>query len=203
MKIFCVGRNYVEHARELNNPVPEEPILFIKPSTALLREGKAFYFPDFTREIHHELELVVKITKNGRHVAPEFASSYYDEMTLGLDFTARDIQSRLKAKGHPWEIAKAFDYSAPVGDWIPFPADAKTKALSFRLIKNGDVVQQGSTDQMIFPIDSLIVHVSRYFKLQSGDLLFTGTPAGVGPIAIGDVLEGYLGDRKLLHCEIK
>jgi len=203
MKIFCVGRNYVEHARELNNPVPEEPILFIKPSTALLREGKAFYFPDFTREIHHELELVVKITKNGRHVAPEFASSYYDEMTLGLDFTARDIQSRLKAKGHPWEIAKAFDYSAPVGDWIPFSADAKTKALSFRLIKNGDVVQQGSTDQMIFPIDSLIVHVSRYFKLQSGDLLFTGTPAGVGPIAIGDVLEGYLGDSKLLHCEIK
>ena len=203
MKIICVGRNYAEHARELDNPVPEEPILFMKPNTALLREGKPFYFPDFTREIHHELELVVKICKNGKHIEKEFAASYYDEMTLGLDFTARDVQARLKAKGHPWEIAKGFDHSAPIGEWIPFPEGLKQSALEFSLKKNGEVVQRGSSAQMIFSIDELIVHMSRYFKLQVGDLIYTGTPAGVGPIAMGDVLEGYLGDRKLLHCEVR
>ena len=191
------------HAIELNNPVPEEPLIFLKPSTALLREGKAFYIPEFTKDVHYELELVVKICKNGKHVEKEFASSYYDEVTLGIDFTARDVQSRLKSKGHPWEIAKAFDYSAAVGKWIPFTEEMKAKPLSFTMHQNNELVQEGSTDHMIFSIDDLIVHMSRYFKLQYGDLIFTGTPAGVGPIKIGDQYQGYLGDQKLLDCSIK
>jgi 2-keto-4-pentenoate hydratase/2-oxohepta-3-ene-1,7-dioic acid hydratase in catechol pathway len=203
MKIICVGRNYVAHAAELNNPVPDEPILFMKPSTALLREGKAFYIPDFTNEVHYELELVVKIARNGKYIEKEFASGYYHELTLGIDFTARDLQKKLKDKGHPWEIAKGFDYSAAIGKWIPFTEEMKQKPLKFFMVKNGDTVQQGNSEHMIFSIDDLIVHMSRYFKLQYGDLIFTGTPAGVGRVQIGDTLEGYLDDQKLMHCPIK
>ena len=203
MKIICVGRNYVAHAVELNNPVPDEPLIFLKPSTALLREDKAFYIPEFSNDVHYELELVVKICKNGKHVAKEFASSYYDELTLGIDFTARDIQSKLKSKGHPWEIAKAFDYSAAIGKWIPYTDEMKSEKLTFTMHKNNEIVQEGSTENMIFTIDDLIVHMSKYFKLQYGDLIFTGTPAGVGPVKIGDLYEGYLGKEKLLECNIK
>jgi len=203
MKIICVGRNYVAHAMELNNPVPEEPILFMKPATALLREGKPFFIPDFSQDVHYELELVVKICKNGKHIEKEFAHSYYEELSLGIDFTARDLQSRLKAKGHPWEIAKAFDYSAALGKWTPFTPEMRKEPIRFTMLKNGKTVQEGSTDLMIFPIDELIVHMSRYFKLQFGDLIFTGTPAGVGPVTRGDHFEAYLGDQKLLDCPIR
>jgi len=203
MKIICVGRNYVAHAKELNNPIPDEPMVFMKPSTALLREGKAFYIPEFTSEIHYELELVVKICKNGKHIAKEFAHTYYNEITLGIDFTARDLQSKLKSKGHPWEIAKAFDYSAATGKWIPFSEEMKSKELKFTMHKNGEMVQDGSTQNMIFSIDDLIVHMSKYFKLQFGDLIFTGTPAGVGKVEIGDLYQGFFGDQKLLNCEIR
>ena len=203
MKILCVGRNYVAHAKELNNPVPDEPILFMKPSTALLREGRPFYIPEFSNDVHYELELVVKICKNGKHIAKEFASSYYNEMTLGIDFTARDVQSKLKSKGHPWEIAKGFDYSAAIGKWLEFPEEMKGKNINFSMLKNGESVQDGNTDHMIFSIDDLIVHMSKYFKLQFGDLIFTGTPAGVGQVKIGDHFEGFLGDKKLLNCEIR
>ena len=203
MKIICVGRNYIAHAAELNNPVPDEPLLFMKPSTALLREGKPFYIPDFTNEVHYELELVVKICKNGKYIEKEFASTYYEEMTLGIDFTARDLQKRLKEKGHPWEIAKGFDYSAAIGKWIPFTDQMKKQPQKFMMKKNGETVQDGNTEHMIFPIDDLIVYMSKYFKLQFGDLIFTGTPAGVGKIEIGDQFEGFLGENKLLQCKIK
>lgn len=203
MKIICVGRNYVAHARELNNPVPEEPILFIKPSTALLREGKPFYIPEFSNDVHYELELVVKICRNGKYIEKEFASSYYEEVTLGIDFTARDIQQKLKTKGHPWEIAKGFDYSAAVGKWLPFTEEMKQQDQLFTMVKNGETVQSGNTSHMIFSIDDLIVHMSRYFKLQFGDLIFTGTPAGVGPVKIGDTFEGSLNGQQLLKCNIK
>lgn len=203
MKIICVGRNYVAHAAELNNPVPDQPILFMKPPTALLREGKPFYIPEFTQDVHYELELVVKICKNGKYIEKEFASSYYNELSLGIDFTARDVQQKLKSKGHPWEIAKGFDYSAAIGKWIPFTEEMKKQALEFTMVKNGQIVQEGNTDHMIFSVDDLIVHMSRYFKLQFGDLIFTGTPAGVGKVEIGDKFEGYLDDKKLLNCMVK
>lgn len=202
MKILCVGRNYVEHAKELNNPVPEAPMLFMKPATALLNQGKPFFYPDFSADIHYELEIVLRICANGKHIDPEFAPKYYDQIALGIDFTARDIQSRLKEKGHPWEIAKAFDHSAVVSPFISLPA-SHAEGLRFELRKNGEVVQSGNTSDMIFSFDDLITYSSRFFKLQQGDYFFTGTPAGVGPISVGDVLEGYLQGEKLLHCEIK
>jgi len=199
MKIFCVGRNYVDHAKEMDNPVPKEPMIFMKPSTALLREGNPFYLPEFSKEIHYELELVFKVCKNGKYIAKEFAHTYYNEISLGIDFTARDLQKKLKAKGHPWEIAKGFDHSAAIGKWMPYTSGEK----HFSLLKNGKKVQAGFSEDMIFSIDDLIVHMSKFFKLQIGDLIYTGTPAGVGPVEIGDILEGYLGNGKLLHCEIK
>lgn len=203
MKIICVGRNYLDHAAELNNPVPEQPLLFMKPPTALLREGKPFYIPAFTKEVHYELELVLKICKNGKYIEKQFASSYYEEVSLGIDFTARDLQQKLKSKGHPWEIAKGFDYSAAIGKWIPFTEEMKQQDLQFTMEKNGQIVQKGNTADMIFSIDALIVHMSRYFKLQYGDLIFTGTPAGVGKIEIGDAYKGFLGEQELLNCQIK
>ncbi len=207
MKIICIGRNYAQHARELNNPVPERPVVFMKPSTALLNDGKPFYYPDFTKDLHYELEVVLRIAKNGRHVQPEFARTYYEACSLGIDFTARDLQQECKAKGHPWEIAKAFDHSAPVGRFVELEELPDPEAIQFSLRKNGTTVQQGNTRDLLFPFDQLIVYVSRFFKLQMGDLLFTGTPAGVGPVTIGDVLEGFLttraGEEKLLHCEVK
>ncbi|MCB0695252.1 MAG: fumarylacetoacetate hydrolase family protein [Lewinellaceae bacterium] len=202
MKILCVGRNYVEHAKELNNPVPQAPMLFMKPATALLNQGKPFYHPEFSQDIHYELEIVLRISGNGRHIEPEFAHKYYDQIALGIDFTARDLQSRLKEKGHPWEIAKAFDHSAVVSPFVDLPVDHQ-QGIHFELRKNGEVVQSGNTRDMIFSFDDLISYSSRFFKLQTGDYFFTGTPAGVGPVKVGDLLEGYLEGEKLLHCAIR
>lgn len=201
MKIICIGRNYAEHAKELNNDVPYRPVVFMKPASALLLGDKPFYYPEFTSDLHFELELVIKICKNGRYVQPEFASEYYEEVALGIDFTARDLQSECKAKSHPWEIAKAFDYSAVLGEWQPL--EKKVQDIHFQLKKNGDVVQDGHTANMIFPVNDIIVYVSQFFKLQMGDMIYTGTPAGVGPVQIGDVLEGFLEGQKVLHTEIR
>ncbi len=203
MKIFCIGRNYIDHAKELNNPVPAKPMIFMKPPTALLRNGKPFYIPGFSNEIHYEGELVVKIAKNGKHISPEFVKSYYNEITIGLDFTARDIQKKLKEKGHPWEIAKGFDFSAAVGKWIEFTDEMKQNDIRFSLNKNKQTVQQGNSRNMIFSIDTIILYISKFFKLQAGDLIYTGTPAGVGKVEKGDVLEGFIGEEQLLYCEIR
>jgi acylpyruvate hydrolase len=206
MKIICIGRNYAAHAQELNNDIPEHPVLFMKPPSASLINDKPFYYPSFSKNIHYELELVIKIGKNGRHIQPEFASEYIREIGLGIDFTARDLQDECKKKGHPWEIAKSFDHSAVLGQFI----DAKSITLnqiSFFLTKNGKKVQEGNSNHMIFDFKSLICYTSQYFKIQMGDYMFTGTPAGVGPIEIGDLLEGFLeikGEaKKMLHCEIR
>ncbi len=203
MKIFCIGRNYIDHAKELNNPVPSEPIVFMKPPTALLVNNKPFYYPNFTQDLHYEGEIVLRICKNGRSVQPQFAHRYYDAVAFGIDFTARDVQVRLKQKGHPWEIAKAFDGSAPISPWVPLSDLPNPLDVHFQLKKNGQVVQDGHTRDLIFPFDALIVYLSRYFTLQKGDLIFTGTPSGVGPVHIGDVLEGSIEGRPLLTCAVK
>lgn len=207
MKIICIGRNYAEHAKELDNPVPERPVVFHKPASALLVNDKPLYYPEFTKDLHHELEIVLKIGKNGKYVQPEFADDYYTEIGLGIDFTARDLQSELKKKGHPWEIAKGFDGSAILGQFVPISEIPDLKAIEFELKKNGEPVQQGNTQDLLFTFNDIIVYVSQFFKLQMGDLIYTGTPAGVGPVQVGDVLDGYLetksGTQHLLHCEIK
>lgn len=203
MKIFCVGRNYINHARELNNAVPEEPVIFMKPPTALLRNGKPFFIPAFSNDIHYETELIVKISKNGKHIESEFVKNYYDELTVGIDFTARDVQNKLKEKSLPWELAKGFDFSAGVGTWIEFTKEMKKSSISFRLDINRKTVQQGNSRDMIFSIDSLIMYISKFFKLQAGDLIYTGTPAGVGSLKTGDVLEAFVGDESLFYCEIR
>lgn len=206
MKILCIGRNYEEHARELNNPVPECPVVFMKPASAMLVGGKPFYYPEFTKDLHYEGEIVLKIAKNGRHVQREFARDYFNEIAFGIDFTARDLQSELKKKGHPWELAKAFDGSAVLSEFIPLDR-VDRDAIEFQLSKNGEVVQHGNTRDMIFSFEDIIVFVSQYFKLLMGDLIFTGTPAGVGPVVPGDTLDGSIfthdGPLQLLHCEIK
>ncbi len=202
MKIFCVGRNYAAHAQELNNDLPDNPLIFMKPSTAILHKDRDFYIPDFSNNIHYEAELVLKIAKNGKSIEPKFASKYISAITVGLDFTARDLQDQLKKNGHPWEIAKAFDGSAVIGEWQDVrhyqPADT-----SFSLDINGVKVQQGNTTMMLFSFDKIISYISRFFTLQTGDLIFTGTPAGVGAIKCGDVLEGFLENEKVLECKIK
>jgi acylpyruvate hydrolase len=202
MKIICVGRNYSEHAKELNNAVPTSPMLFMKPQTALLQDGKPFFHPNFSENIHYELEVVLKICKNGKHIEPSFAHKYYDEITLGIDFTARDLQDKLKEKGHPWEIAKAFDHSAVIGEWLPFE-NFNSENIDFQLLQNDNLVQDGHTNEMIFDFNTLVSYASKFFTLKQGDLIFTGTPAGVGKINIGDVLEGQLEGEKVLHCEVK
>lgn len=202
MKIICIGRNYRDHAKELQNPIPTSPLVFMKPASALLIENRPFYIPEFTQEVHYELEVVLKICKNGRHVQPEFASGYYDQISLGIDFTARDLQTKLKEKGHPWEKAKAFDHSAALGKFIPIE-EVDKDSIHFQLTNNGTVVQKGDTADLIFPFDHLICHISQYFKLQMGDLIYTGTPAGVGPVTIGDQLVGLLEERELISCLIK
>ena len=200
MKIFAIGRNYAEHARELGNEVPEAPVVFMKPDTALLREGEPFPYPEFSSDIHYEVEIVLRVSSSGRNIPVEEARSHYDAVTVGIDFTARDLQAKCKAKGLPWEIAKAFDGSAAVGEFVAVPAEA---AYGFSLKKNGEAVQVGNTQDMLHGCDALIHHISRYFTLARGDLIYTGTPSGVGPGAPGDVLEGYLGERRLLVCEIQ
>lgn len=206
MKIICIGRNYAEHAKELNNPVPTEPVVFMKPPTSLLLDGRPFYYPEFTSDLHYELELVVKIGKNGRHIQPEHAESYIEEIGLGIDFTARDIQDRCKKNGHPWEIAKAFDHSAVLGSFVS-SKELDLRSIEFELEKNKEIVQRGDSRDMIFSFSEIIVFISKFFRLQMGDYIFTGTPAGVGSVKIGDCLEGFLfhkGERhKMLFCEIK
>jgi 2-keto-4-pentenoate hydratase/2-oxohepta-3-ene-1,7-dioic acid hydratase in catechol pathway len=201
MKIICIGRNYKDHAKELNNPVPKQPLVFMKPPSALLINNKPFYYPDFTEDLQYEAEIVLKICKNGRHIQSEFADSYYEQISIGIDFTARDIQNKCKEKGHPWEIAKGFDGSAPIGNFIPKPEGKE--GIKFKLEKNEEIVQTGDTSNLIFNFNFLICYISKYFKLQLGDLIYTGTPAGVGPVKIGDKLVGYIGNNKLLSCQIK
>jgi len=194
MKIVCIGRNYTDHAKELNNPVPEKPVVFMKPPSALLINNKPFYYPEFTRDLHYEVEVVLKVGKNGRHIQPEFALDYVQEIGLGIDFTARDLQAECKKKGHPWEVAKGFDGSAVISPFIPIDR-VNREAIEFELRKNGTVVQHGNTKDLLFSFADILVYVSQFFKLQMGDLIYTGTPAGVGPVQIGDRLQGFLHTR--------
>ena len=203
MKIIAIGRNYAEHAKELNNPVPTVPVIFMKPDTALLKDNKPFYHPEFSSDIHHEIELVLKVSKEGKHVAEKFASNYFEEIALGIDFTARDIQSKHKEKGLPWELAKSFDNSAPVSKFLPKANFRSLSELNFRLDVNGSTVQSGNTKDLLFSFEKIIAFVSQYITLKKGDLIFTGTPAGVGKIDIGDHLAGYLEEEKLLDFEIR
>lgn len=203
MKIICIGRNYAEHAKEMNAAVPTEPVFFLKPDTALIKDDQPFYYPDFSKEIHHEAELVLKISKAGKNIAPEFAHKYYDEIGIGIDFTARDIQAKCKEKGLPWEKAKAFDGSAPIGKFINKNELSDMNNISFHLTVNGNTVQKGNTKDLLFSFDAVIAYVSKFFTLKTGDLIYTGTPEGVGPVKIGDKLEAFIGERSLLAFEIK
>lgn len=202
MKIIAIGRNYAEHTKELNNTTPTQPVIFLKPDTAVLKNNQAFYHPDFSTNIHHEVEVIVKISKEGKYIAKKFAHKYYNEVSVGIDFTARDIQEKLKQNGLPWAIAKAFDNSAPVGSFIS-KEGLNLANLNFRLEVNNSIKQQGNTSDMLFTIDDIIAFASQYFTLKKGDLLFTGTPAGVGKIHIGDRLTGYIEYMKLLDFEVK
>ncbi len=203
MKIICIGRNYAEHAKELNNEVPEAPVLFMKPKSALQLPEKPFYYPDFTTDLHYECEVVVKMQKNGRAISEKFAPRYYKEISVGLDFTARDLQTQQKKKGLPWEIAKAFDGSAVVGKFIELPNIEELNSLDFHLDINGNTVQKGNTQDMIYNVNQIIAYASRFFTLNMGDLIFTGTPAGVGPVAANDHLEGYLKGEKLFDVTVR
>lgn len=202
MKILCIGRNYGKHAVELGNDIPDKPVIFSKPDTALLRNNEPFYIPPFSSDVHYETELVIKIDKMGKSIAPQFAHKYYSQITLGIDFTARDIQSELKAKGLPWELAKAFDNSAVIGEFIPLEK-LDIQDLHFTLERNGDTVQNGHTADMLFKVDEIISFVSNYFTLKTGDLIFTGTPEGVGKVSFGDRLSAKLEGKELLNFEIK
>lgn len=205
MKIFAVGWNYLNHNKEMNRALlPKEPVLFMKPDTALLKDGKSFFLPPFSERIEYETELVVRISRLGKNIAPRFAHRYYDAVTVGIDFTARDLQARLRAEGSPWEISKGFDGSAVVGDFIPVDeAAGNLQDLHFSLRIDGKEVQRGHTADMIFPVDEMIAYISRFYTLRMGDLLFTGTPEGVGPVAIGNRLQGYLGERQLLDFHVR
>ena len=203
MKIICIGRNYIDHAKELNNPVPQKPVFFMKPDSALVTRNRPFFYPGFSTDIHHELELVIKIQRLGRSIPEKFAHRYYSEIGLGVDFTARDLQAEMKSKGLPWEIAKAFDYSAPVSDFLPASRFKDINKLHFHLLINGSRVQEGNSADMIFNIDRIISYVSQFVTLKTGDLIFTGTPAGVGPVKIGDHLECFLEDEKLMDFYVK
>ncbi|MFI5161596.1 MAG: fumarylacetoacetate hydrolase family protein [Sphingobacteriales bacterium] len=203
MKIIAIGRNYAEHAKELNNPVPTVPVIFMKPDTAILKDNKPFYHPDFSEDIHHEIEIVLKVCKEGKHIAEKFAANYYDEMALGVDFTARDIQSKHKEKGLPWELAKAFDGSAPISNFVPKAKLSDLYQIDFKLDINGKTRQHGNTKNLLFSFESIIAFVSRYITLKKGDLIFTGTPEGVGKVTIGDHLEAYLEGEKMLDFYVK
>lgn len=203
MKIICVGRNYAAHIAELENERPEHPVLFIKPDTSLLQKKQPFFIPHFTDDIHYEVELVVRIDRIGKHIEPQFAPKYYSHLGLGIDFTARNVQQELKAKGLPWEKAKAFDGSALVGDWVPKTALPNLDSIAFSLEKNGEIVQRGNSAQMLWKIDDLISYCSTFFTLKIGDILFTGTPAGVGSVAEGDLLTGFLESKEAFSVKIK
>ena len=203
MKIICIGRNYAEHAKELKNEVPAEPVIFLKPKNALLLPEKPLFYPEFTDDLHYECEVVVKICKNGKYVQERFARKYYEEVTVGLDFTARDLQQKQKEKGLPWEIAKAFDGSAAIGRFVPIPEGKNINNLSLQLKLNDQIVQEGFTGDMIFSLNKIIEHVSQYFTLNIGDLIFTGTPSGVGPVNVYDKLLGYLEGEQLMEVNIR
>ncbi|MEO8861585.1 MAG: fumarylacetoacetate hydrolase family protein [Ginsengibacter sp.] len=203
MKIFCIGRNYANHAKELGNDVPDEPVIFMKPKSALVQNQTPFYYPEFTNELHFECELVVRVSKNGKYIQEKHASNYYNAITVGIDFTARDIQNQLKEKSLPWEKAKAFDNSAAVGTFVDITPALNKKNINFSFAKNKEVVQKANSSEMIFSIDQIIADISNYFSLNIGDLIFTGTPAGVGECMVGDVLEAYMENNCLLALEIK
>jgi len=203
MKIICVGRNYAKHIKELKNETPKEPVIFLKPETALIPKRQAFFIPDFSNDVHYESEIVVRIDRLGKNIAPKFAHKYYSQLSLGIDFTARDLQKELKEKGLPWEKAKAFDGAAPIGKWIDKEKFDDLKKLHFSLKINNSLKQSGNTAQMLFPVDELISHISKFFTLKIGDLIFTGTPEGVGPIQKGDHLEGFIEDEKVLDLKVR
>ncbi|RTL59416.1 MAG: FAA hydrolase family protein [Sphingobacteriales bacterium] len=203
MKIFCVGRNYAEHAKELGNAIPDEPVIFIKPKSALLQTHTPFYYPEFTNELHYEVELVLRVSKNGKYIQERHASKYYNGITVGIDFTARDLQAELKEKGLPWEKAKGWDNSAVVGKWVDLTPKINLKEINFSLTKNKEVVQEGNSKDMIFTFDQIVANISNYFSLNIGDLIFTGTPAGVGECVVGDELEGFLEKESMFQVEVK
>lgn len=203
MKIICIGRNYAAHIEELKNETPGNPVVFLKPDTALLKDGAPFFYPDFSSNIHHEAELVLKISKQGKYIQKQFAHRYFNEIGLGIDFTARDLQDHCKSKGLPWEIAKGFNGAAPIGNFLPVTYFNDLKNIDFRLTVNGEVRQKGNTSLMLFGFGTIIEYVSQFFTLKKGDLIYTGTPAGVGPVKIGDHLEGFVGKEKLLDFEVK
>lgn len=203
MKIICIGRNYADHAKELKNDLPTEPVIFMKPKSALLLADKPLYYPEFTDDLHFECEVVVKISKNGKFIQEKFANKYYNEVSLGIDFTARDVQERQKKKGLPWEIAKAFDGSAAIGTFKPITEDMNVNDLDFQFKQNGELKQDGHTRDMIFNINNIVAYVSKFFTLNIGDLIYTGTPAGVGPVTVQDKLEGYMFGEKLLEVDVR
>lgn len=204
MRIFAIGRNYAEHIKELNNERPDEPVIFTKPDTAILRNNAPFYYPDFSKDVHHEVELVLRISKEGKNIEEKFAHKYYDAIGAGIDFTARDLQQKAKDKGLPWDIAKGFNGSAPISEtFLPAENFKDLKNINFKLEVNGQLRQQGNTSLMLFSFDFIIAYLSKFFTLKTGDLIFTGTPKGVGPVAIGDKLSAYIEDEKMLEFEVK
>jgi acylpyruvate hydrolase len=203
MKVICIGRNYLDHVKELNSPLPSEPVFFLKPDTSILTRNRPFYYPDFSNEIHYEAELVMRICKVGKNIQKKFAHTYFDEIGIGIDFTARDLQDNCKKKGLPWLISKGFDNAAPLGKFLPKSSFPDLNNIRFHLELNGAMVQQGNSGDMIFTFDDLISYVSRFITLKMGDLIFTGTPVGVGPVKAGDRLEAFIEGQKLLKCDIK
>jgi len=204
MRIFCVGRNYVEHIQELHNEKPDDPVIFTKPDTALLRDNAPFYYPDFSTDVHHEVELVLRICKEGKNIDEKFAHKYYDAVGVGIDFTARDLQQKAKTKGLPWDIAKGFNGSAPISTkFIPVEEFKDLKNVNFSLKVDNEVRQQGNTSLVLFSFDYIIMYLSRFFTLRTGDLIFTGTPKGVGPVKVGNVLSAFIENEKLLEFEVK
>ena len=203
MKIICIGRNYVTHIEELQNERPEEPVVFLKPDSAILLKQHPFVIPEFSNDVHHEVEILVKINKVGKYIEPKFAPNYYDEIGLGIDFTARDLQAKLKEKGLPWEKAKSFDGSAVVGDFYSKNNYDSIENIQFKLVKNGEIVQLGTTSHMLWKIDELIAHISQFFTLKKGDVIFTGTPEGVSSVKPNDILEGFIEDKKSFRIQVK
>jgi 2-keto-4-pentenoate hydratase/2-oxohepta-3-ene-1,7-dioic acid hydratase in catechol pathway len=203
MKIICIGRNYVDHISELQNERSDEPVVFLKPDSAVLLKQHPFVIPEFSNEVHHEVEILVRINKVGKYIDEKFAHKYYDEIGLGIDFTARDLQLKLKEKGLPWEKAKAFDGSAVIGDFLSKKDFSSIESINFELKNNGITVQKGNTNQMLWSIDKIIAHVSQYFTLKIGDIIFTGTPQGVAKVSANDILEGYIEEKKLFRIQIK
>lgn len=203
MKILAIGRNYAEHIAELKNEVPDEPVIFFKPDTAVLRNNEPFYYPEYTQDVHHEVELILRIGREGKNIEKKFAHKYYDAIGLGIDFTARDLQAKAKAKGLPWTLAKGFNGSAPVSEFLPLTDFPDLKNVSFRLDVNGETKQKGNSAMMLNDFDDIIAYISKFITLKKGDIIYTGTPEGVGPVKIGDRLEGYVEDKKLLDFEIK